>query len=216
MTTVKELQKKYGKKNKIVAILLTIPFSFFSYLYTYKANYIKFWALLGLNLFILTIANNNPSFFTDGAFEYVWPYGVFKVGAMLFLFNLVFVLIDTISTPTDFFEEYGLKYGPDVSNQNLYNKKIWKKKNKIVAMCLSILGPFGWIYTGAKNAWKIMPHLLAISYGLLLLFEINVNELPPIYSLFAVCIFTVIWCWPVLDHFKTPDDVFDNYGLIYA
>jgi len=216
MTTVKELQKKYGKKSKIIAILLSFPFSFFAYLYTYKANYVKFWTILGLNAFIMTLAITNPNSHTYGYPGDLIYKGTSGIVAMLYLFNLAFVLIDTLSTPNEFFEEYGLKYGPDVSNQNLYNKKIWRKKNKTLAMVISILGPFGWFYTGAKNAWKIMPHLIALSYGLVIILETKINELPPLQALLVLIVLTLIWCWPVLDHFKTPDEVFDNYGLIYA
>jgi hypothetical protein len=73
---------KVGNRSKAVAVLLAVLSGFFTWLYTYEKDSVKFW--LNLALFIITLT-------IWGIVAWIWA------------------VIDTATKPSEFYENYGRK-----------------------------------------------------------------------------------------------------------
>jgi predicted nucleic acid-binding Zn ribbon protein len=129
------------QKSKTTAIMLALFFSFFSYLYTYRVNYLKF--LISLFLFVTSIifmAINDYAAGTD------LIAGI--TGCVLFIFSL----IDNAVRSSTFYSEF-----PAPPTEG---------KSKATAVTLTFLfGPFGLIYTW-KRDWGKFTIIVAATLAL--------------------------------------------------
>ncbi len=106
-TSVKKEDKKLevSAKNKLTAIILSVFFSYWSWLYTYKKNYVKFWASLGIISIIITIIvilaiNLNGELFIDYG-TWIWLFWLICGGGIW-----LWALLDNAARPDSFYENY--------------------------------------------------------------------------------------------------------------
>jgi hypothetical protein len=106
-------------KNKTVAILLAVFFSFWSWLYTYGKNAKKFWISMGVNalFFIIilayscSIATSSMSYYNQSYMDYT----NFSTGPIIFLSILIniislgiwiWAIVDNSVRPDVYYEKY--------------------------------------------------------------------------------------------------------------
>ena len=98
VTEAKSVEKQVPTKTKTSAVVLSVLFGFFGWLYTYKKNKGKFWITLSITLFLLII-NVLSSDLVIGIFinifSYIFGFGVF-----------IWVIIDNATKPNEYFENY--------------------------------------------------------------------------------------------------------------
>ncbi len=122
---------KVSSKSKNTAVLLAFFFSFFSYLYTYKVNYIKFIIPLFASTISILIAVN-------GGNDAQGPTAAIISGVFW-----IFSIIDNAVRSTRFYDYYPASSGTG--------------KSKSAAVTLSFLfGPFGLLYTFSKDWGKLL------------------------------------------------------------
>jgi hypothetical protein len=102
-------------KNKVVAVILAFFFGYWSWLYTYKKNMVKFWSALGVIglLFIINISYS-CSFIQDAVSGTTYPDDYFSGGFLTFviLINIVnfgvwvWALVDNATKPESFYMDY--------------------------------------------------------------------------------------------------------------
>jgi hypothetical protein len=102
-------------KNKVVAIVLAFFFGYWSWLYTYGKNMVKFWSSLGVIavLFIINIAYS-CSLIQDSMSGYAYSTDYFSGGFLTFviLVNIanfaiwVWALVDNATKPESFYRDY--------------------------------------------------------------------------------------------------------------
>jgi DNA-directed RNA polymerase subunit RPC12/RpoP len=90
-------------KSKTVSIVLAVLFGFWSWLYTYRKDRIKFWSFLGLILGLIIVFGFTINVFILAAV------GIYVIGWII-------ALIDAVRRPNSFFRDY--------SKINLVNKEI--------------------------------------------------------------------------------------------
>jgi len=85
-----------ASKSKIVAIILSVFFGFWSWLYTYKKSAIKFWITLGVLIsFGILYFTPVPGWFYISLLGYLLCFG-----------SWLWALIDTVIKPESFFRNY--------------------------------------------------------------------------------------------------------------
>lgn len=98
-------------------------------------------------------------------------------------------------------------------------------KSKTVAVVLAVfLGPWGWLYTFAKNKAKFfisVPSLLATLYLQAAVISTTLNDVlrgqdgDPRIALFANVIYFFVgfpfWLWAVIDNARKPREYFERY-----
>lgn len=102
-------------KNKVVAILLAVFFSFWAWLYTYGKNAKKFWISMGVNALLFVIIFGYSCSIISNMDPYNEYYLDFSSGPLIgisILMNLVsfgiwiWALIDNSVKPDDFYKKY--------------------------------------------------------------------------------------------------------------
>jgi len=102
-------------KNKVVAILLAVFFSFWAWLYTYGKNAKKFWISIGVNAVMIVIILSYSCSIISNAVSYNQNYLDYSSGPLIGLsvfMNLIsfgiwiWVLVDNAAKPNSFYEKY--------------------------------------------------------------------------------------------------------------
>jgi hypothetical protein len=154
----------YIETKKRTAILLAILFGFWSWLYTYRPGYLRFWLAWGINFVAFLLCMLFRMFirdfveYTPALGEYVSGTGVgvmllsfFFVACAAWIITWIPAVIDSI-----------IKSHQEYSS---YNDKVEK-----TALFLSILfGPFGWLYTYNKDALKFWGALVLLLVSAILI-----------------------------------------------
>jgi ribosomal protein L40E len=130
---IKVLEEKRSKglkpKNKSVAVILSIFFSFWSWLYTYKINYKKFWITFSIIfgyfftiiIIIISVPFDAASIFSNYG-TWIWLFWLLLSGSIW-----LWALLDNSLKPTSFYMNY--PEGIDPEKDNLH--KHVEKKNLI-------------------------------------------------------------------------------------
>jgi hypothetical protein len=103
---------KFNQKTRLTAILLSIFFGFWSWLYTYKVDYKKFWIYLFLNLVVILRMMMLLRLFLIGMQDYTSPITLEALNTWVWMYILVngssviWALINSIKRPEDFYINY--------------------------------------------------------------------------------------------------------------
>jgi len=97
-----------NSKSKTTAVILAIFLGFWSWLYTYKKDYKKFWIYLGIILIGATgfgiLINKYPSTLLVNYGTWIWLY------FLIIQSSYVWVLINSIGRPNSFYTNYPNEY----------------------------------------------------------------------------------------------------------
>ena len=106
---------KVPAKNKVAAIVLAVFLGYWSWLYTYRKNSIKFWSTLGVFAIIFVInISYSCSFIRDAMSGATYPGDYFSGGFMVFailayiiyLFIWIWAVVDNVVKPERFYTDY--------------------------------------------------------------------------------------------------------------
>jgi hypothetical protein len=114
-TPIYRMEGGITPKNKVVAILLAVFFSFWSWLYTYGKNAKKFWISMGVNALMFVIILSYSCSIISKAAYYNQDYFDYSSGPIIGLsvfMNLlslgiwIWALVDNAAKPNSFYEKY--------------------------------------------------------------------------------------------------------------
>jgi hypothetical protein len=114
-TPIYRMEGATTPKNKVVAILLAVFFSFWTWLYTYGKNAKKFWISMGVNALMFVIIFAYSCSLVSNIDPYNQDYLDFSSGPLIgisILMNLIsfgiwiWALVDNAAKPDDFYKKY--------------------------------------------------------------------------------------------------------------
>lgn len=156
------------KKKRGIALILALITGFFSWIYTYKLDYWKFWvSTLILTSYFLFVM---PIFLLDSLMQF---YINFVIASFTFW---LWAIIDFLIKDEKAFE----KYDSYTSSKN---------KSKIVGIFLAFLLNFlAWLYTYKLDYWKFWAALISLYLSIFQIF-------PPqtFYILYVLVIIDMLW-----------------------
>lgn len=206
---VKDMQRVFGRKHKIVGILLAFFFGASAYFYTFRKNWWKILVIAGAGAIIGLIFG-----FLDIPLKLAYPWMIWG--------ERIIVMLDYIFMKKEIFENYGLEYGPKDIAEKL-KKKEWAKRSKLIGVALSLpLGPFAWLYCFKRNGWKLVflyPILLALFAAIFAGSALFLDTTPDFglkFGAFVLLIAAIaVWLIPLFDYLTMNPDEEEYYGLIW-